>query len=88
MRLNGSFIQYWDEMQGWSPETWRTVLERMRELRMDTVIIQMLARENNDGTVHSFISPVGQPDATETILHYADTNGFRVFLGLHGRGRR
>lgn len=83
LRLNGSFIQYWDEMQGWPPETWHTVLARMKEVQMDTVIIQMLARENSDGTTHSYIGPANQLDATETILHYADTNDFKVFLGLY-----
>ena len=50
---------------------------------MNTVIVQMLVRENNNGTLYSFIGPSGQPDATETILNYADTNGFRIFLGLY-----
>ncbi len=50
---------------------------------MNTVIIQMQVVENNDGSLHSYISPAGQTDATETILNYADTNGFRVFLGLY-----
>ena len=49
---------------------------------MNMVIVQMLVRENSDGTMHSFIGPSGQPNASETILNYADTNGFRVFLGL------
>ena len=50
---------------------------------MNTVIVQMLVFENNDGSMHSFIGPSGQSDATETILNYADTNGFKVFLGLY-----
>lgn len=82
-RLNGSFVQYWDEMQTWSPAVWQGILEKMQELRMDTVVIQMLVRENSDGALHSFIGPSGEPDATETILRFADTNGFRVFLGLY-----
>ncbi len=86
LRLAGSFMQYQDEMQSWAPETWRGVLERMKELKMNTVIVQMLVRENSDGTMHSFIGPTGQPDATETILAYADTNGFKVFLGLYMPG--
>jgi len=81
--LNGSFVQYWDEMQGWPPAVWQGVLEQMKELRMDTVVIQMLVRENSDGTLYSFIGPSGQPDATETILQFADTNGFKVLLGLY-----
>lgn len=48
---------------------------------MDTVIVQMLARENEDGTTHSFIEP--GLDATETILDWADTNQFKVYLGLY-----
>ncbi|MBE0544750.1 MAG: DUF4434 domain-containing protein [Verrucomicrobia bacterium] len=83
VRLNGSFVQYHDEMQGWSPETWGAVLARMKELRMDTVVIQMLVRENQDGSLHSFIKPSGQPDATEIILDWADTNDFKVLLGLY-----
>lgn len=83
LRLSGSFIQYWGEMMTWSPDTWRAVLDRMKQARMNTVIIQMLVIENNDGSLHSFIGPSGQPDATETILDYADTNNFRVFLGLY-----
>jgi formylglycine-generating enzyme required for sulfatase activity len=83
LRLSGSFMQYQDEMQGWAPETWVGVLDRMKEIKMNTVIVQMLVRENSDGTTHSFIGPIGQPDATETILNYADTNGFKVFLGLY-----
>jgi formylglycine-generating enzyme required for sulfatase activity len=76
-------MQYSGEMQSWPPETWQAVLDRMQEVRMNTVIVQMLVQENGDGTLHSFIGPSGQPDATETILNYADTNGFRVFLGLY-----
>ncbi len=83
LRLNGTFLQYWDEMQGWPPETWRVVLDQMKELRMNTVVIQMLERENSDGTRHSFIGPAGQLDATETILCYADTNDFKIYLGLY-----
>ena len=83
LRFSGSFLQYWDEMQSWPPENWRTLLDSMSELKMNTVIVQMQVRENDDGTLHSFIGPAGQPDATETILSYADTNGFKVFLGLY-----
>jgi formylglycine-generating enzyme required for sulfatase activity len=83
LRLSGSFMQYWGEMQGWAPETWQAVLDQMKAVKMNTVIVQMLVQENNDGTLYSFIGPSGQPDATETILNYADTNGFRVFLGLY-----
>ena len=83
LRLSGSFMQYWAEMQSWPPETWQAVLEQMKEIKMNTVIVQMLVQERGDGTLYSFIGPSGQPDATETILNYADTNGFRVFLGLY-----
>lgn len=83
LRLSGGFMQYWDEMQSWSPDTWRSALDRMKDVRMNTVIVQMLVFENNDGSMHSFIGPSGQSDATETILNYADTNGFKVFLGLY-----
>ncbi len=76
-------MQYAAEMQSWPPETWQAVLDRMKEVKMNTVIVQMLVQEYGDGTLHSFIGPAGQPDATETILNYADTNGFRVFLGLY-----
>jgi len=83
VRLNGTFFQYWDEMQTWTPAVWQSLLAQMQQLQMDTVVIQMLVRENGDGTLHSFIGPTGQPDATESILQFADTNGFRVFLGLY-----
>lgn len=83
LRLSGSFFQYQSEMLGWPPETWQAVLGQMKELKMNTVIVQMLVQENNDGSLHSFIGPNGQPDATETILNYADTNGFHIFLGLY-----
>jgi formylglycine-generating enzyme required for sulfatase activity len=83
MRLSGSFIQYQAEMLNWPPATWGSVLDKMKELRMDTLIVQMLAQEYNDGTVHSFIGAAGVPDATETILNYADANGFKVYLGLY-----
>jgi formylglycine-generating enzyme required for sulfatase activity len=82
-RLNGSFIQYWSVMQSWPAQNWLTILGRMQELQMDTVIIQTLASENSDGSIHSFIGPPGQPDPTETILRFADTNNFKVFLGLY-----
>ena len=42
-RLNGSFIQYWSVMQSWPAQNWLTILGRMQELQMDTVIIQTLA---------------------------------------------
>ena len=83
LRLSGTFMQYQDELQTWGPQNWFSVLDRMKELKMDTVIVQMLVRENADGTTHSFIGPPGSPDATESILRYADTNGFKVFLGLY-----
>jgi formylglycine-generating enzyme required for sulfatase activity len=83
LHLSGSFMQYWVEMQSWPPETWQAVLDQMKAVKMNTVIVQMLVQENNDGTLYSFIGPSGHPDATETILNYADTNGFRVFLGLY-----
>lgn len=83
LRLGGSFIQYWDEMQAWPPDTWRAVLDKMKEAGMRTVIIQMLAFEQTDGSIRSYLTPSGQTDATDTILGYADTNGFQVFLGLY-----
>lgn len=83
LRLSGTFMQYWDEMMSWPTDRWRAVLDSMKAARMNTVIVQTLMSENTDGTLHSFIGPDGQPDATETILNYADTNGFRVFLGLY-----
>lgn len=83
LRLDGTFMQYQEEMQTWSPSTWSLVLDRMRDLRMNTIIVQMLVRENDDGTTHSFIGASGQADATEVILNYADTNGFKVFLGTY-----
>lgn len=82
-RLNGSFIQYWSVMQSWPDQNWQTILGRMQELQMDTVIIQALASENSDGSIYSFIGAPGEPDPTETILRYADTNNFKVFLGLY-----
>jgi formylglycine-generating enzyme required for sulfatase activity len=83
LRLNGTFIQYQDELETWGPQMWLNVLAKMKEVRMDTVIVQMLVRENNDGTTHSFIGPSTWSDATETILRYGDTNGFKVYLGLY-----
>lgn len=83
LRLGGTFMQYQDEMQTWSPYTWSLALERMKQLRMDTIIVQMLVQENNDGTTHSFIGPTGQTDATEAILDHADANGLKVFLGTY-----
>lgn len=83
LRLSGSFMQYQEEMKSWSPAAWRQVLDQMKELKMDTVFIQMLAAENLDGTTNSFIGPSGMEDATEAILNYADTNGFKVYLGLY-----
>ncbi len=50
---------------------------------MNTVVIQMLERENSDGTRHSFIGPAGQLDATEPSCANADTNDFKVYLGLY-----
>lgn len=82
-RLGGSFIQYADEMQGWAPATWEGVLDQMRDLRMNVIILQMLARENRDSSTHWFIGAPGQNDPTGSILDYADRNGFRVFLGLY-----
>ena len=84
LRISGGFFQYWDELYNWPPETWQAVLGSMKDARMNTVIIQMQVTENSDGSLHSYISPAGKMDATETILYYADTNGFRVFLGLYG----
>ncbi|HWQ92025.1 MAG TPA: DUF4434 domain-containing protein [Clostridia bacterium] len=83
LRLSGGFMQFWPEMQSWPPENWQAVLQSMKQAQMNTVIVQMLAFENNDGSLYSFIGPNGQPDATETILDYADTNGFKIFLGLY-----
>jgi formylglycine-generating enzyme required for sulfatase activity len=83
LRLGGTFLQYQEEMRTWSPSTWSAVLDRMRDLRMNIIIVQMLVRENDDGTTHSFIGASGQTDATEVILNYADANGLKVFLGTY-----
>ncbi|HNV00092.1 MAG TPA: DUF4434 domain-containing protein [Verrucomicrobiota bacterium] len=83
LRLAGSFVQYQSELQTWAPETWHAVLDRMRDLRLNTIIIQMLERENHDGTTHSFIGSSGLRDATEIILDYADAHDFEVYLGLY-----
>lgn len=29
LRLSGSFLQYWDEMESWPPENWRAVLDQL-----------------------------------------------------------
>lgn len=83
LRLSGGFIQFQDEMKTWKPAVWTQVLDRMKDLKMDTVILQMMAIERSDGTTNSFIGPVGQNDPTSAILNYADANGFKVYLGLY-----
>ncbi len=83
LRLSGGFIQYQEEMKTWTPAVWTQVLDRMKELKMDTIIIQMMAIERSDGTTNSFMGTVGQNDPTSAILSYADTNGFKVYLGLY-----
>src|ERR1017187_2972657 len=75
LRLAGSFMQFQDEMKSWEPGVWRQILDRMKELKMDTVIVQMLAEEIADGTTNAFIGPSGSEDATEAILNYATPTG-------------
>ncbi len=82
-RLSGGFFQYNDALAAWPSTSWVQVLESMREVKMDTVIVQMLAREEGNGSTYSFMRPAGQNDPTETILSYADTNGFKIYLGLY-----
>jgi sugar phosphate isomerase/epimerase len=76
-RLAGGFIQ----LQGWmmdlSPDDWRRELEAMRDVGLETIIIQYLQYGR-----HSFIpSDDRATDPTREILRFADAHGMRVFLG-------
>lgn len=82
-RLNGGFFQYNSELAAWPSNNWFRVLDKMRELGMDTVIIQMTAQEMPNGQTRSFIASPGGTDPTEAILDYADANGFNVYIGLY-----
>lgn len=82
-RLAGGFFQLNDALAAWPSNDWVRVLDKMHELEMNTVIIQMTARELENGQTHSFLPQPGSPDAVETILTYADAQGFQVYLGLY-----
>lgn len=82
-RLNGGFFQYNPTLASWPAEKWVLVLDKMREAGLNTVIIQMTAQELSSGQTRWYIPPLGEPDATETILAYSDTNDFQVYIGLY-----
>ena len=76
-RLGGGFIQLQGWMMDMSPDDWKRELEAMRDVGLETIIIQYLQYGG-----HSFIpSDERATDPTREILRFADAHGMRVFLG-------
>lgn len=78
-RLSGGFIQYKSEMMsGMDKSKWKSTLKAMRDIKLDTLILQF---HQHDGTKFIPESRNGI-DPTKIILDYAKDNGMQVFVGL------
>ncbi len=84
--LDGAFIQFnLSTTLELTPDDWRAVLEKMRQVGIRTVILQRLHHDSydfflpreNDPTI-----PPAENDPTKVILDYADEKDMQVFIGL------
>lgn len=80
--LNASKYENWEA--GAYPVEWRDVLLSMRDLGMDTVIVQRLEYRDGQGVTNRFFTPSGGKDTgpVEKILAAADQLQMKVFVGL------
>ncbi|MCW5206501.1 DUF4434 domain-containing protein [Desulfobulbus sp. F5] len=76
-RLCGGYIQLWKDNRLTAPAVWEKVLLEMKELCMDTAIIQFM--DTADG-----IKLDESKLMARIILKYAQQNHIKVFLGLYG----
>jgi hypothetical protein len=95
LMLNGGYIEYWNNMLDRPKAEWESVLGKMREVKMTTVILKHLVYKeslSSGGNEHSFIVPkeasksseLGATDPTKLILEYADgkDHAMDVYVGL------
>lgn len=88
-RFSGSFLQPW-LVDSWTSHQWQIEFEAMREVGIDTLILQWTA----DSGEHTTIYPSGLSgyvqntvrDAVGETLHWADQYGVNVYLGLNEDG--
>jgi len=76
-RLSGGFIQLWSDDRLINDERWRRVLSEMKELEMDTAIIQFMDTAESIKFDESW-------RIAEIIFTYAQQYDIKVFLGLYG----
>jgi hypothetical protein len=83
--LDGAFIQFDNDNKAWTAQKWNDTLKKMKDARLNIVIIQYLEARQNDQTPtsESYIPHVqGHPDPVKHILQFASTNNMKVFIGL------
>ncbi len=82
-RLSGAFIQFVHGMEQWGTNQWHPIMQSMHEAKLDTVILQMTAQQNADGSIYHYI-PTGtaNSDGIGTIFAYANEHHMSVVLGL------
>lgn len=78
-RVTGTFIQMQEFMLTLGEKEWKAELDSMRELGLDTIVLQWLRYDQTR------FFPANAPgnDPAEMILAYADKHGMKVLLGLH-----
>lgn len=89
LRFSGSFLQPW-LVDPWTSHQWQTEFEAMREVGIDTLILQWTADSAQQTTIYpSVLSGYLQNTAHDVVgetLHWADRYGINVYLGLNQDG--
>lgn len=81
--LTGSFVTFWDK-GGWAQYQWNGLLEGMREIGMNTLIVQFSAYEQNAwyDTSNDFSTNISKYALTR-LLKAAELKEMNVYIGLY-----
>lgn len=81
--LTGSFIDFFGK-NDWSQKDWENQFEEMKEIGMNTAIIQFISYKDNTwfNSANDFTSKK-YPDALPRLLAAANTTNMDIFIGLY-----
>ncbi len=87
-KVNGSFIQPW-LYANWDDERWKSEMEALKEVGIDTLIMGDVANQNPDDTWTvfypselDFLQGYFAYDAVESIFKYCEMYDIKLYLGM------
>lgn len=81
--LSGTFIDFWGK-ENWSQQEWDGHFQEMKELGMNTVIIQFVSYGNTTWfSSNNTFAKTKYPNALPRLLSAANTKNISVYIGLY-----